>query len=152
MACTVDILLAVAVQPISGTPKVRIANIDSQKFEAREFEVPTEGDVDIDATSLEWSNYFKAGLNAAARLLRKTKGKYEALSLSILVNGTVPSGGGLSSSAAFVCASALAVLKASGENVVDKKALVELAVVSERAVGVNSGGQVRHSSRSHKAN
>ncbi|KAE9990397.1 hypothetical protein EG327_001441 [Venturia inaequalis] len=140
MACTVDILLAVAVQPTSGSTKVRIANVEGEKFHTREFEVPTEGDVNIDATSLEWSNYFKAGLNAAARLLRKSKGKYEPLSLDILVNGTVPSGGGLSSSAAFVCASALAVLKASGENLVDKKALVELAVVSERAVGVNSGG------------
>lgn len=140
MACTVDILLAVAVKPTSGSPKVRISNIDGEKFHTREFEVPTEGDVNIDATSLEWSNYFKAGLNAAAHLLRKSKGKYEPLSLDILVNGTVPSGGGLSSSAAFVCASALAVLKASGEKAVDKKALVELAVVSERAVGVNSGG------------
>jgi len=60
--------------------------------------------------------------------------------MDILVDGTVPSGGGLSSSAAFVCASALAVLKASGEQVVDKKELVELAIVSERSVGVQSGG------------
>ncbi|KAK5013793.1 galactokinase [Cryomyces antarcticus] len=60
--------------------------------------------------------------------------------MDILVDGTVPSGGGLSSSAAFVCASALAVMKANGDDKVDKKELVELAIVSERNVGVNSGG------------
>jgi galactokinase len=60
--------------------------------------------------------------------------------MDILADGTVPSGGGLSSSAAFVCASALAVMKANGVDEVDKKELVELAIVSERAVGVNSGG------------
>lgn len=56
------------------------------------------------------------------------------------MDGTVPAGGGLSSSAAFVSASALAVLYANEEKKVDKTQLTELAIVSERAVGVNSGG------------
>jgi galactokinase len=33
-------------------------------------------------------------------------------------------------------------LKANGESKVDKKELCELAIVSERAVGVNAGGYV----------
>ncbi|KAF2424267.1 galactokinase [Tothia fuscella] len=140
MAVEVDIILAVAVQPSSGSLKIRISNVDSEKFEKREFEVPDDGDITIDATSLEWSNYFKSGLRAGLQLLQKKGSKSELPSMDILVDGTVPSGGGLSSSAAFVCASALAVLKACGEENVDKKELVELAVVSERAVGVNSGG------------
>lgn len=60
--------------------------------------------------------------------------------MEILMDGSVPAGGGLSSSAAFVSASALAVMFANGEKEVDKTALTELAIVSERAVGVNSGG------------
>ena len=56
-------------------------------------------------------------------------------------SGNGYSGGeGLSRSAAFVCASALAVMVASREKTVNRTELVELAVVSERAVGVNSGG------------
>jgi galactokinase len=89
----------------------------------------------------EWSNYFKAGLRGALELLRKKRGEdFKPKSMQILVDGTVPAGGGLSSSAAFVSASALAVLVANGEQVVDKTELTELAIVSERAVGVNSGG------------
>jgi galactokinase len=140
MAVTVDILLAVSFKPSSGAPTIRIANVEAQKFEKREFEVPTEGDISIDSNSHEWSNYFKAGLQGAVQLLRKNDSKFSFPNMDILVDGTVPSGGGLSSSAAFVCASALAVMIAHGEKEVDKKELVELAVVSERAVGVNSGG------------
>lgn len=140
MAVTADMLLAVSVSNFPA-PTVRIANVDS-KFAARTFEIPTSGELDIDSSSLEWSNYFKAGLRGAIELLRK-KGAAAGgnpVGMDILVDGTVPSGAGLSSSAAFVCASALASLYANGEENVDKKELVNLAVVSERYVGVNSGG------------
>jgi galactokinase len=140
MAVTVDILLAVSIKPSSGTPKIRISNVDSKKFEKREFEVPRQGDISIDATEHEWTNYFKAGLKGASKLLQEKNSDFSLPSMDILVDGTVPSGGGLSSSAAFVCASALAVMKANGEHDVDKTKLVELAMVAERAVGVNSGG------------
>ena len=99
----------------------------------------------MDASSHEWSNYFRCGLKGASSLLHKKKGKdsFQSVGMDILVDGTVPAGGGLSSSAAFVCASALAVMKANGEDVVDKTELTELAIVSERNVGVNSGGCAR---------
>ena len=139
MAVTVDILLAVKLTPADGTSKVTIANV-IEKFPKRIFDVPEDGDVEIDASSLEWSNYFKAGLKGASGLLRKKNGKYTPINMEIMVDGTVPAGGGLSSSAAFVCASALAVLKACGEEKIGKKELTELAIVSERNVGVNSGG------------
>ena len=141
MAVTVDILLAVKVTPAEGASKITIANVND-KFPKREFEVPTSGEVEIDASSLEWSNYFKAGLKGAVGLLRQKYGQYKPVHMEILADGTVPAGGGLSSSAAFVCASALAVLKASGEEDIGKKELTELAIVSERSVGVNSGGYV----------
>jgi galactokinase len=59
--------------------------------------------------------------------------------LFLLVDGTVPAGGGLSSSAAFVCASALAVITAN-KLTISKTELTEIAIVAERNVGVNSGG------------
>ena len=142
MAVTADILLAVS---LNRTSKINISNVDATKFPERSFDIPKGGNIPIDASSLEWSNYFKSGLRGATELLRKKSGEQDAfrcVGMDVLVNGTVPSGGGISSSAAFVCASALAVLKANGEEKVDKKELVELAIISERAVGVNSGGYV----------
>lgn len=144
MAVTADVLLAVAIRPASEGPLVRIANVNPDKFETREFEIPRQGEIPIDATAHEWTNYFKSGLRGASKLLAQKKGtsEFASVGMDILMDGTVPAGGGLSSSAAFVCASALAVMKANGEEHVDKKELVELAIVSERAVGVNSGGFV----------
>lgn len=142
MAVTADVLIAVAVRPASEAPRVRIANVNPEKFPTREFEIPAHGEVPIDASAHEWTNYFKSGLRGAAKLLAKKKGKAEfaSVGMDILLDGTVPAGGGLSSSAAFVCASALAVMRANGEVKVDQTELTEVAIVSERAVGVNSGG------------
>ncbi len=145
MAITADVLLAVSVTPNSdkGCPVVRIANVNGSKYPSSEFEIPGDGNVPIDASSHDWVNYFKAGLRGALEMLRANRGDSDSFmpsSMDLLVHGTVPSGGGLSSSAAFVCASALAVMKANGKDNVDKQDLVNLAVVSERAVGVNSGG------------
>lgn len=144
MAVTADIILAVKISK-SPDPTIRLANVHDTKFPARKFQVPVSGDIEIDARSLEWSNYFKSGLRGAIELLRK-KGLLSGsapVSMDILVDGTVPTGGGLSSSAAFVCASALATLIGNGVEKVDKEELVSLAVVSERHVGVNSGGYAR---------
>lgn len=143
MAVTADFLMAVAIRPTSEKPTVRIANMLLEKFPTREFEIPAEGEVPIDASAHEWTNYFKSGLRGASKLLQqkhKEGRHFVSVGMDILADGTVPSGGGLSSSAAFVCTSALAVMKANGEDKVDKKELCELAIVSERAVGVNSGG------------
>ncbi|CZR61830.1 probable N-acetylgalactosamine kinase [Phialocephala subalpina] len=144
MAITADVILAVKViddsQAPEGCYKIKVSNIQASKFPAHEFDIPYDS-VDIDAKVHEWTNYFKSGLRGALELLRKKKGAdYKPKSMEILMDGTVPAGGGLSSSAAFVSASALAVMYANGEHAVDKTALTELAIVSERAVGVNSGG------------
>ena len=144
MAVTADFLMAVAVRPSDEKPRVRIANVLPDKFPTREFEIPAEGEIPIDASEHEWTNYFKSGLRGVSELLAKKRGKdkFVSVGMDILCDGTVPSGGGLSSSAAFVCTSSLAALTANGETKVDKKELCELAIVSERSVGVNSGGWV----------
>jgi galactokinase len=142
MAITADVLLATSIfdDASSTSYKIKVSNVQSSKFPAHEFELPFDT-VDIDASVHEWTNYFKSGLRGALELLRKRHGAgFKPKSMEILMDGTVPAGGGLSSSAAFVSASALAVLYANGYTTVDKTELTELAIVSERAVGVNSGG------------
>jgi galactokinase len=144
MAITADALLAVSVleddSPASNSFKLKVSNVLADKFPAHEFDIPYDT-VEIDSKVHEWTNYFKSGLRGALELLQKKHGaNFRPKGMEVLMDGTVPAGGGLSSSAAFVSASALAVMFANGETSVDKTELTELAIVSERAVGVNSGG------------
>lgn len=141
-AVSVDVIIAVKVIPNTGAESVvKIANVTPDKFPSREFTVPRDTDVEIDPKKHEWVNYYKAGLVGALKFLRKEKASssFTPASVEVLVDGNVPPGGGISSSAAFVCASALSVMKANDHNVT-KQDLLDLAVVSERAVGVYSGG------------
>ncbi|PYH90587.1 galactokinase [Aspergillus ellipticus CBS 707.79] len=141
-AVSVDVIIAVKVIPSPGSESVvKISNVHPEKFPTREFTVPRDTDIEIDPKKHEWVNYFKAGLSGALKFLRKknTDGSFVPASMEVLLDGNVPPGGGISSSAAFVCASALAVMKANNHNV-SKQDLLDLAVVSERAVGVYSGG------------
>ncbi|EGX95983.1 galactokinase [Cordyceps militaris CM01] len=151
MAITADALLAVSARPSSSaasetTYTIRIGNVDEQTFPSRTFVLEKDADIAIDASASEWTNYFMSGLKGALGLLRqkaRAAGKEEHFcprDLDVIMDGTVPVGGGLSSSAAFVSASALAVLTANSDAPVDKKELTELAIVSERSVGVYSGG------------
>lgn len=139
MAVTVDALIAVKCSA-QETPTVSIADIHPERYPSSEFKIPLHGDIEIDPRKHEWTNYFKAGLRGALQFLRsKETGSFTPASLEVIVDGNVPSGGGLSSSAALVCASALAVMKANGHDV-SKQDLLDLTMVSERAVGVFSGG------------
>ncbi|KAL3469537.1 ribosomal protein S5 domain 2-type protein [Aspergillus californicus] len=140
-AVSVDVIIAVKIGSSAGSEStVKISNVQPDKFPTREFTVPKDSDVDIDPKKHEWVNYFRAGLVGALKVLRKdADGSFTPASMEVLVDGNVPPGGGISSSAAFVCASALAVMKANNHNV-SKQDLLDLAVVSERAVGVYSGG------------
>ena len=142
MAIAADVLIAFSI--LDGTPKnkmhVSVANVNPDRYTSTTFNFPADTDVEIDPSNHHWTNYFKAGLRGAMTLLRQKHPDLSPVSMEVLVDGTVPAGGGLSSSAAFVCASALAVLHAHGETHVVKKELVELAIVAERAVVVNSGG------------
>ena len=136
-AVTVDVLVAVRVRDGSETT-IKVANTNDSKYPTAEFHVPKSGDVHIGEHS--WSNYFKAGLRGSIEVLRKEHGRdFQPKSMDVMIDGNVPAGGGLSSSAAFVCASALAVM-AANDHEVSKQDLLDLCIVSERAVGVYSGG------------
>jgi galactokinase len=143
MAMTADALLAcsqAAVSTSKSSFRLRIANANPDKFPAREFDVSADR-VEIDPKLHSWTNYFLCGLKGALELLRRKHGDaFQPKDIDIMMDGSVPPGGGLSSSAAFVSASALAVLYAHGEEAIPLTDLTELAITSERHVGVNSGG------------
>ncbi|KAK9370582.1 ribosomal protein S5 domain 2-type protein [Lipomyces kononenkoae] len=142
MAITQDVLIAVHVGGSEG--KIVLNNADP-RFPTRTFNIADLKDTEIDATVHEWSNYFLAGVKGALSLNPLA----EIPSMHCLIDGRIPTGSGLSSSSAFVCASLLAIVTAvkaaapgseSFANAVTKPDLVQSAVVSERHVGVNSGG------------
>ena len=136
-----DVIIAASTRPPSAGPaEFALESMSPEKFEPQTFSVEKDEEVEIDSSKHHWTNYFKAGLRGAIGHLSKTKQGFSPASMSLLFDGTVPAGGGLSSSAALVCASALAVLHANGVSEISKRSLVELAIVSERSVGVNSGG------------
>ncbi|KAI0996861.1 Galactokinase [Podosphaera aphanis] len=143
MAITADTLLAVLCSDsleAGSCFRAHISNVESEKFPSRSLEIPYDT-IEIDATLHEWTNYVKAGIRGAAQLLKEKHGDhFKPKSMKILVDGAIPVGGGLSSSAALVSATVLAVLFANGETFIDKKVLTEIAITSEHAVGVNSGG------------
>ncbi|KAJ9654919.1 galactokinase [Neophaeococcomyces mojaviensis] len=137
-AVTVDVLVAVKVNEVAKETTISVANTNDTKYPTAEFHVPQEGDVHIGEH--DWSNYFKAGLKGSIQVLRKQHGDdFQPKSMDVMIDGNVPAGGGLSSSAAFVCASALAVMAANDYDV-SKQDLLDLCIVSERSVGVYSGG------------
>ncbi|TYH29691.1 hypothetical protein ES288_A01G032600v1 [Gossypium darwinii] len=59
--------------------------------------------------------------------------------LDVLIDGTVPTGSGLSSSAAFVCSSTIAIMAAFGVNFL-KKEIAQVTCDCEQHIGTQSGG------------
>jgi galactokinase len=108
---------------------VRLANVEA-RFAPRGFEISTSI---APFARGDWGNYPKAAAQALARDLGLARG------LDAVVSATLPAAAGLSSSAALVVASALALLAAS-ERGLDPLALAELCADAERYVGTRSGG------------
>ncbi|KAI9332232.1 ribosomal protein S5 domain 2-type protein [Obelidium mucronatum] len=141
MAIDRDVLIAVAATPNSSETEssvVTLANVEAEKYKETEFthSVRNKNIIEIDASLHAWSNYFKCGY----------KGIHEDLALptpaphlNVMVSGNVPAGAGLSSSSAFVCASAVAVGKSVNAPLV-KQSLTETAIRAERYAGVQTGG------------
>jgi galactokinase len=138
MAVENDMVMAVSTSDTLRT--IEIANTDSQHFPSAKFDIPDDDVVPIDAAKNDWVNYFKCGLVIGNQYLRKIGHKPKLVGMKILIDGNVPTGSGLSSSAAFVVCSTLAVLKGNGHTDVSKELLQELSITCEQLVGVNSGG------------
>ncbi|KAK2750987.1 galactokinase [Myotisia sp. PD_48] len=141
-ALSVDVLVAVNTTPSEAShSSVNITNAHDSSFAEGSFTISGTDELEIDATAHDWINYFKAGMRVALNFLKEKQApeKLQPVNMEVLVDGNVPPGGGISSSAAFVCASALAVARANGYSI-SKQELFDISIVSERAVGVYSGG------------
>ncbi|GCE99670.1 galactokinase [Zygosaccharomyces mellis] len=139
MAIDVEMLLAVHV--VRGSTSIELKNADP-KFAPRCFDIPLEASIGIDPALSDWSNYFKCGLLVAQTLCQETGQPMKDIGMQVFCQGTVPTGGGLSSSAAFICATALATIRAvkGPKYVISKQDLTRITADAEHYLGVNNGG------------
>lgn len=146
MAIEVDVIAAVA--PSAGD-HIRIANTNTH-FTTEQIPLPTAtSTIEINNVTPLWADYFKCGLLVARKyMVEKKRGTWaESASdetpmnaFDALFDGNVPTGGGLSSSAAFCIAATLAALRANGVADMPKADLTEITVVCEHYVGLSNGG------------
>ncbi|PNW70732.1 hypothetical protein CHLRE_17g732300v5 [Chlamydomonas reinhardtii] len=132
----------VAVRRVPGSTELVIGNVEDDKYPTQRF--PADPDQTVDVANHSWANYFVSAYKGAFELLRATRPDDvpAPCGLEVVVHGQVPTGSGLSSSAAIVCSSMLAILSAKGvaPEQLDKAAVAEAACKAERYVGVTSGG------------
>ncbi|TIC74005.1 Galactokinase [Wallemia mellicola] len=139
MAIVPDVIIAVG--PRNDTKEIRTSNVD-KKYGPTAF-TPSknsngEAVVDIDIRQLQWHSYVKAALLG---YLKHPHSGGDSIGLDLLYDGTVPAGSGLSSSAAMVISSLLAMLTANGKvDGLTKGDLVKMSMGAEGNVGVNTGG------------
>lgn len=138
MAIDADVVAAVSLRDDSN---VKLVNLDD-KYEDTGFELPKDEILSINKEIFSWANYVKCGFLVASKYLkdRNIKQINEFKGLNVVYDGRVPTGGGLSSSAAISVCSALLFLRANGLTEISKKDLTAITVVSEHYLGVNTGG------------
>lgn len=179
MAVERDLIMAIKIrsdETHTGPRTLNLANTDQVNFTKSQIELPasTKDFVPIDSKVSDWANYFRCGLIVGQRYLMGVyddelapgerpsavfahlfpNNKYippsSLAQLDILVDGNIPTGSGLSSSAAFVVCSTLVTLISNTSRRSDainhkdlpisKNLLVKLSMKCEQEVGVNSGG------------
>ncbi|KAI9061167.1 ribosomal protein S5 domain 2-like protein, partial [Trametes sanguinea] len=130
-------------KPQSFVPMLKSANGPSAADEAdaaSNVHAETAWHLDIDKRELRWESYVKAGYYGVLNRFFASTSEHPA-PVDLLVTGSVPSGSGLSSSAAMVVASTLAFMAVNNKlDGITKGQLVEMAMENEKRVGVNSGG------------
>lgn len=147
-ALELDILMAVRV--VSGQPGNDSINFDlrntTKRFEKAAF---SSGIRNTDQVHLlhsgatRWANYFKVawkGLHPHLPPAVLSASSVPA-TIQVLVDGTIPPESSLSSSAAMTVCSSITILQALGaRELVSRSEMTEVAIESERLVGVASGG------------
>ncbi|KAK7363451.1 hypothetical protein VNO77_05595 [Canavalia gladiata] len=128
----------VAIRKNETQKVLRIANVNDEKYSVCTY--PADPDQEIDLKNHKWGHYFICGYKGFydyAKLKGVDVG--QLVGLDVLVDGTVPTGSGLSSSAAFVCSSTIAILAAFGVNF-PKKEIAQVTCECEQHIGTQSGG------------
>nr|AZQ20737.1 putative galactokinase protein [Rosa hybrid cultivar] len=127
----------VAIRRNEGEKVLRIANVND-KYEMCTY--PADPNQEIDLKNHKWGHYFICGYKGFYEFARSRGIDLgEPVGLDVLIDGTVPTGSGLSSSAALVCASTIAIMAAFEENF-PKKEIAQLTCDCERHIGTQSGG------------
>lgn len=139
MAIEAQVLASIAEVPDEpggqpGGPTVTVSNADP-RFEPRTY--PADPNTELDLADFSWAHYFMCGYKGALASFPGPPPKLR--SLEVKVSGNVPSGAGLSSSSAFVVASALATA-ARYEVPLSRTSLAEAAIAGELHCGTLSGG------------
>ncbi|KAL9940844.1 hypothetical protein V8E36_000332 [Tilletia maclaganii] len=146
-----DILMAVAVAPaLDASDPIEFALANTrERFQPVQLRAPNVMETDgielihHDEGSQRWGNYFAVAWKGLHSHLPPSvlSASTRPRSISILVDGTIPPESSLSSSAAMTVCSSLVILEAFGARaLVDRTEMAEVAIESERLVGVNSGG------------
>lgn len=138
MAIRQDTIVAIRKRDAGESEKlIRIANVND-KYSMCTY--PANPNQDIDLKNHKWGHYFICGYKGYYEYATK-KGINVGVpvGLDVLVDGTVPTGSGLSSSAAFVCSSTIAIMAVFDVNF-PKKELAQLTCECERHIGTQSGG------------
>nr|XP_016446183.1 PREDICTED: galactokinase-like [Nicotiana tabacum] len=139
MAIRQDTIVAIRKCDSNESEKLlRIANVNGDKYTLCSY--PADPLQDIDVKNHKWGHYVICGYKGFYEYV-KSKGidVGERVGLDIVVDGTVPTGSGLSSSAALVCSSTIAIMAALGVNL-PKKEIAQLTCECERHIGTQSGG------------
>lgn len=138
MAIRQDTIVAIRKRDADDAEKIlRIANVN-EKYQLCTY--PADPDQEIDLKNHKWGHYFICGYKGYYEYAKSKGVNIDApVGLDILVDGTVPTGSGLSSSAAFVCSSTIAIMATFDANF-PKKEIAQLTCECERHIGTQSGG------------
>lgn len=137
MAIRQDTIVAIRKAGIEEPKVLRIANVNDKYTMCIYSADPNQ---EVDLKNHRWGHYFLCGYKGFYEHA-KSKGLYvgEPLGLDVIVDGTVPTGSGLSSSAAFVCSATIAIMALFNINL-PKKEIAQLTCACERHIGTQSGG------------
>ncbi|XP_057416080.1 galactokinase-like [Lotus japonicus] len=128
----------IAIRKNEAEPVLRIANVNDEKYDICTY--PADPNQELDLKNHKWGHYFICGYKGFhdyAKLQGVDVGP--PVGLDVVVDGTVPTGSGLSSSAAFVCSSTIAIMAAFDVNF-PKKEIAQVTCDCERHIGTQSGG------------
>ncbi|XP_059280798.1 galactokinase [Lycium ferocissimum] len=139
MAIRQDTIVAIRKHDSNEAEKLlRIANVNSDKYSLCTY--PADPLQEVDLKNHRWGHYFICGYKGFYEYANlKGIDVGEPVGLDVIVDGTVPTGSGLSSSAAFVCSSTIAIMASIGVNL-PKKEIAQLTCECERHIGTQSGG------------
>ncbi|KAK6913662.1 GHMP kinase N-terminal domain [Dillenia turbinata] len=138
MAIRQDTIIAIRKHDSSESPKeLRIGNVNDKYTMCTYPADPTQ---EVDVKNHKWGHYFICAYKGFYEFVNsKGVDVGEPVGLDVIVDGTVPTGSGLSSSAAFVCSATIAIMAVFGLNF-PKKELAQLTCECERHIGTQSGG------------